>query len=234
MPRSGCEPHPVWFGDHRRRLKTRIGRTGLTMRVTEPVTTRSAIEQRSRVEIFEEPLTGAERDRWIARCTESTSLDRWHTSPPRMSLHLTGHEVVVQGHGKEIERLYRITLLRQMCPSGRDPQGPRCPEWNTRATVATHVRALERRLDGEPRLHGRLVHLLASLEIGDGGSTEDLLTILEEMTMLDTNVQRRISTLVYADIESAVAYLERVFGFGPAQVGRYGDGPCRPRGDPSR
>ena len=143
-----------------------------------------------------------------------------------------GHRLYSAG---DIERLYRIALLRQMgLPLAEIHRALDDPEWNTRATVATHVRGLQRRLDGERRLHGRLVHLLASLETRDGGSTEDLLTILEEMTMLDTNVQRRISTLVYTDIESAVAYLERVFGFGPAQVAARWRRPCRPRGDPSR
>ena len=33
--------------------------------------------------------------------------------------------------------------------------------------------------------------------------TDDLLEVLEEMTMLDTTVQRRISILVYADLEAA-------------------------------
>jgi hypothetical protein len=42
--------------------------------------------------------------------------------------------------------------------------------------------------------------------------TEDLLEVLEEMTMLDTTVQRRISILVYSDLETAYDYLVRVFG----------------------
>src|SRR5437764_9655516 len=44
------------------------------------------------------------------------------------------------------------------------------------------------------------------------------------MTMLDTTVQRRISILVYADLETAFDYLIRVFGLGPGQLTRDGKG----------
>ena len=42
--------------------------------------------------------------------------------------------------------------------------------------------------------------------------------------MLDTTVQRRISILVYADLETAFDYLIRVFGLGPGQLTRDGKG----------
>ena len=42
--------------------------------------------------------------------------------------------------------------------------------------------------------------------------------------MLDATVQRRISILVYADLEAAHDYLVRVFGLGPGQLTRDGDG----------
>jgi MerR family transcriptional regulator, thiopeptide resistance regulator len=43
---------------------------------------------------------------------------------------------------------------------------------------------------------------------------------LEAMTMLDATVQRRISILVYADLEGAYDYLGRVFGLGPGELTR--------------
>jgi uncharacterized glyoxalase superfamily protein PhnB len=61
---------------------------------------------------------------------------------------------------------------------------------------------------------------LASLDELASGFTEDLLHILEDMTMLDTNVQHRISTLVYADLEAADQHLQRVFNLGPSQLTR--------------
>jgi uncharacterized glyoxalase superfamily protein PhnB len=38
------------------------------------------------------------------------------------------------------------------------------------------------------------------------------------MTMLDTTVQKRISILVYSDLDAAFEYLTRVFGLGPGQL----------------
>jgi hypothetical protein len=54
--------------------------------------------------------------------------------------------------------------------------------------------------------------------------TDDLLEVLEDMTMLDTTVQRRISILVYADLEVAYEFLVGVFGLGPGQLTRTQDG----------
>ena len=42
--------------------------------------------------------------------------------------------------------------------------------------------------------------------------------------MLETNINRRISILVYADIEAAHNYLIRVFGLGPGEIMRDPDG----------
>jgi hypothetical protein len=44
--------------------------------------------------------------------------------------------------------------------------------------------------------------------------TDDLLAVLEAMTMLDTTAHRRISYLVYDHVEAAHDYLVRVFGLG--------------------
>lgn len=42
--------------------------------------------------------------------------------------------------------------------------------------------------------------------------------------MFDNHVQRRISVLVYEDLEAAVAFLDRVFALGPGTVSRDQDG----------
>lgn len=125
----------------------------------------------------------------------------------------------------EVERLYRINLLRRLGLSlveiGRALDDP---AWNLRATLGAHAHDLERRLDRERRLHGRLMHLLAALDQSNRSRTEELLTILEDMTMLDQTVQRQISTLVYSDIEAAHDHLERVFLLGPGSLTRDDDG----------
>ena len=121
----------------------------------------------------------------------------------------------------DIERLYRINLLRQLGLSLADiGKALDDPAWNLKAALGAHVHELGRRLDQERRLHGRLAHVLATLDSAHSELTDDLLTILEEMTMLDTNAQRRISTLVYADPETAYEFLDHVFGFGPGHLTR--------------
>lgn len=116
---------------------------------------------------------------------------------------------------EDVERLYRICLLRRLgLPLGAIGRALDDPGWDLRGAMTTHLRDLEVRLGTMTRLRGRLVRLL------DGAPTDDLLDVLEEMTMLDTAVQRRISILVYRDLEAASEFLCRVFGLGPAQLTR--------------
>src|SRR5437763_10463031 len=125
----------------------------------------------------------------------------------------------------DVERLYRISLLRRLgLPLGEIGRALDDPAWSLRAAMATHLRELERRLEVEGRLRGRLAQLLDAMGPSEGPLTNDLLEVLEEMTMLDTTVQRRISILVYADLEEAYGYLIRVFGLGPGELTRDGDG----------
>ncbi len=90
--------------------------------------------------------------------------------------------------------------------------------------MATHLRELERRQEAAGRLRGRLTHLIGSMGESDEALTEDLLEVLEEMTMLDAAVQRRISILVYSDLEAAYEFLIRVFGLGPGELTRDDEG----------
>jgi uncharacterized glyoxalase superfamily protein PhnB len=86
--------------------------------------------------------------------------------------------------------------------------------------MTAHLRVLDQRLDAEGRLRARLTHLAGSMTASDGPLTDDLLEVLEDMTMLDTTVQRRIAILVYADLEAAFGHLVRVFALGPGQLTR--------------
>ncbi len=125
----------------------------------------------------------------------------------------------------DVERLYRICLLRRLgLPLGEIGRALDDPAWSLRAAMATHLRQLEQRLEAGGRLRGRLTHLMGSMADSEGPQTDDLLEVLEEMTMLDTTVQRRISILVYADLEAAYDYLVRVFGLGPGNLTRDDDG----------
>jgi len=94
--------------------------------------------------------------------------------------------------------------------------------------MAKHLAAVEERLATETRLRSRLVAILDTIDATTHHSTRaaagDLLNVLEDMTMLDTNINRRISILVYADIAAAHDYLIRVFGLGPGEIMRDPDG----------
>jgi MerR family transcriptional regulator, thiopeptide resistance regulator len=121
----------------------------------------------------------------------------------------------------DVERLYRICLLRRLgLPLSEIGRALDDPAWNLRAAMTAQLRNLEERLEAAGRLRGRLAQLMGSMGMSDGPLTEDLLELLEEMIMLDTSVQRRISILVYSDLEAAYDYLVRVFGLGPGQLAR--------------
>lgn len=121
----------------------------------------------------------------------------------------------------DVERLYRVCLLRRLgLPLAEIGRALDDPAWDLRAAMASHLGDLDRRLEAEGRLRARLASLIGSVGAGEGPLTDDLLEVLEEMTMLDTTVQRRISFLVYADVEAAFEFLVRVFGLGPGQLTR--------------
>lgn len=121
----------------------------------------------------------------------------------------------------DIERLYRINLLRRLNLSLAEiAHALDDPAWDLRASLNAHVSELEQRLETERRLQGRLRRLLASLDSNKKEMTESLLTVLEDMTMLDSNVQTRMATLVYADLAAGYEHLERVFGLGPGRLTR--------------
>src|SRR5947209_2359518 len=125
----------------------------------------------------------------------------------------------------DVERLYRISLLRRLgLPLSEIGRALDDPAWSLRAAMATHLGELDRRLEASARLRARLAQLVDSISTSDGPLTDDLLEVLEEMTMLDTTVQRRISILVYSDLDAAYKYLTRVFGLGPGQLTRDPEG----------
>src|SRR4051812_13426022 len=105
---------------------------------------------------------------------------------------------------RDVERLYRISLLRRLgLPQTEITRALDDPAWSLRSAMAAHLGDLDRRREATAQLRARLAHLVGSLDESDGLASEDLLRVLEAMTMLDTTVQRRISVLVYADLEAA-------------------------------
>jgi len=128
-----------------------------------------------------------------------------------------GHRVYADG---DVERLYRICLLRRLgLPLGEIGRALDDPAWSLRAAMTTQLADLDHRVDAASRLRARVAQLVGSSD-SDGPLTEDLLEVLEEMTMLDATVQKRIAILVYSDLEEAYEFLVRVFGLGPGELAR--------------
>ncbi len=122
-----------------------------------------------------------------------------------------------------LEQLYRISFLRQL---GMPLDGVRTAiaraDTDVRELMADHLVSVDERLAAEHRLRTRLVHLIDTLDPSteSEGAGGDLLSVLEDMSMLQTNINRRISILVYRDIEAAHDFLIRVFGLGPGELSR--------------
>lgn len=127
-----------------------------------------------------------------------------------------------------VGRLYRISTLRTL---GLPLDGVRKTIDGSADDLApalrTHLVEVEQRLEAEQRLRRRLRSLidrLADTQPEPGDTTSDLLELLEDMTMLDTTLNKRIALLVYRDIESAFDWLKDSFGFGPGELTRDPDG----------
>lgn len=118
----------------------------------------------------------------------------------------------------DIERLYRICLLRRLgLPLGEIASALDDPAWDTRAAIGAHRAELDRRMAAEARLRTHLVRMESALDSGPPADA-DLLRVVEEMTMLESTVQRRIGILVYEDLEAIHDFLVRVFGLGPGTI----------------
>ncbi len=123
-----------------------------------------------------------------------------------------------------VERLYRISLLRQLgVPLDGIRASVASPGTDLRTLIRDHLAAVDARLADENRLRNRLVQLIGKLASTED-TTGDLLNVLEDMTMLESKLDRRIAILVYADMEAAFDYLIRVYGFGPGELMRDPDG----------
>ena len=100
-----------------------------------------------------------------------------------------------------------------------------------RAALTRHRRDLAQRIRLEQQLEHQLDTLIAAIdEAAESAAaaapslTDPLMQTLEGMTMLDTTIQRRISILVYDDIEAAHDYLVGIFGLGSGGLTRDADG----------
>ena len=133
-----------------------------------------------------------------------------------------GHRVYSDS---DVERLFRICSLRRL-GLGLTQIGEALddPDWNLHRALRAQLDELDLRLATAGRLRAGLARLVASPDLTANPHTDDLLALLEDMTMLDNPVKQRISILVYSDIEAAHHFLTRVFGLEPGEITRDPDG----------
>ncbi|MDF0530196.1 MerR family transcriptional regulator [Tsukamurella sp. 8F] len=127
---------------------------------------------------------------------------------------------------QDVQRLYHVVALRQL-GLALDEIGAALDDsrWNVLETMSRQITRIDRRLGIEHRLRNRLASL--SEDFGHGHryiDDHELLSVLEDMSMLDSMIQRRIPTIVYEDIAAAHEFLTTAFGFEAGRVARSPDG----------
>ena len=123
----------------------------------------------------------------------------------------------VAGYGPaDVERLYRICALRDLGLGLPAIRGVLDGEPASLADVlASHLDELDRRIEQATGLRRRVAALVRT-----DPTTDDLIHLLEAMAMQQSTLERRISILVYEDLEAMHAYLARVFGLVPGELTR--------------
>ncbi|RKS05338.1 DNA-binding transcriptional MerR regulator [Nocardiopsis sp. Huas11] len=127
----------------------------------------------------------------------------------------------------DVRRLYRIRLLRGVgLPLAEIGRALDDPGWDLAGAVRHHLASLDRRMAAAHRLRDRLAAMAATLDREDVPSAVEFFEAMEEMVVLDSTVRRRISILVYDDIEAVHDHLVRVFGLGAGPLTRDDQGRC--------
>lgn len=121
----------------------------------------------------------------------------------------------------DVDRLYRICLLRSLGLSlAAIADALDDPAWSLPASLGAQLDDLDRQIDRATALRRQVSTVVRSLAEGAPPTTDHLIHLLEEMTMLHATLERRISILVYADLEAAHAWLARTFGLIPGELTR--------------
>lgn len=119
----------------------------------------------------------------------------------------------------DVERLYRVRALRQLgLPLEEVHRVLDDPTTDLTSTLDAQLAAVDGRLGDLHRQRRALQTVRSSL------STDDLIRLLEVMTMPDGTIEKHVSILVYAELEAAFDHLVEVFGLGPGELTRDGDG----------
>jgi len=134
----------------------------------------------------------------------------------------SGHRVYSRD---DVARLYKVSLLRQLgTPLSRIGPALDGPAGAMASAVRAHLGELDARQASLGRLRERVTAAAEAMEGTDEVAEEQLLGLLAGMTELDAGLVRRLTLLVYDDIEAAHDHLVTVFGFGPGALTRDGTG----------
>lgn len=116
-----------------------------------------------------------------------------------------------------VDRLYRILVLRQLGTPVRevDPEGTDLLSVTTR-----HLADLDRRIGELARQRERVRSVEARIKGGQQPTDAELLGALAGIDDVEAAVTRRLTLLVYRDIEAAHRHLVAVFGFAPGELAR--------------
>jgi len=132
-----------------------------------------------------------------------------------------GHRVYGPG---DVERLYHVALLRSLGLSlGAVRSSLTSEPSDLRERMVDHRLWLDEQIAAQQRLRGRLDRVISQLDSVED-TTAVLLNVLQDMTMTQPLVDRRLSILIYHYIEAAFDHLTQVFGFGPVEVTRNENG----------
>ncbi|KAA0023638.1 MerR family transcriptional regulator [Antrihabitans cavernicola] len=127
----------------------------------------------------------------------------------------------------DVHRLYRICLLRKIgFALDEIARVLDDPGWDLEHALRRHLELIDHQVAVGGQLRRRLAGMIGSLACDTPPTADELIETMEEMTMLDSTVERRISILVYDDITAIHAYLVRVFGLGPGRLDYDDAGRC--------
>lgn len=126
--------------------------------------------------------------------------------------------------GEAVERLYRITRLRRLGLSlDQIRHALDDPAWELGEFLASHAAALDVELERVTGVQRTVLAALADVD-GELDPTRGLLEVLAAMERSDRGLRRRISILVYADLDAAYEFLVDSFGLTPGEVTSDDDG----------
>jgi DNA-binding transcriptional MerR regulator/uncharacterized glyoxalase superfamily protein PhnB len=133
-------------------------------------------------------------------------------------------ERLVSGHRiyatEDLQRLYRISLLRQLgLPLSDIARELDDPSSELANTITRHIEQVDQRLAALGRHRERMITLREELST-DSPTDEELLDTLHELAQIDHGLAQRLTLLVYNDIEAVHDHLVAVFGFGPGAITR--------------